>query len=161
MSIMNRAGAVTHELDLVQLFGRFALGVTLLSAVADRFGIWGPHGATNVAWGDFTSFTAYTAAVNSFLPASLAPTLAVVSTIFETLFGIALIVGIFARLTALGTGCLFAVFAIAMSISFGVKRPLDASVFGDCAAAFLLALVPHYRWSLDELFTRMRIKGPA
>ena len=143
-------------LDLVQLLARLAIGVTLLSAVADRFGLWGPHGATNVAWGDFTHFITYTSAVNSFLPASLAPTLAVLSTIFETAFGIALIVGIFTRLTALGSGCLFAAFAIAMSISFGVKRPLDASVFGDCAAAFLLAVMPYYRWSLDQLFARQQ-----
>jgi len=142
--------------DIIQLFARLAVGATLLSAVADRFGLWGPHGATNVAWGDFTHFTAYTAAVNSFLPASLAPTIAVLSTIFETLFGIALIAGLFTRLTAIGSGCLFATFAIAMSISFGAKKPLDFSVFGDCAAAFLLALASHYRWSLDELVARMR-----
>lgn len=155
MPLINQ-GVCVMLLDLIQLFGRLTVGVTLLSAVADRFGIWGPHGATNVSWGDFTHFITYTAAVNSFLPASLAPTLAVFATIFETVFGTALIVGIFTRLTALGSGLLIAAFAIAMSISFGVKRPLDVSVFGDCAAAFLLAVMPHYRWSLDELFPRTR-----
>ena len=45
---------------------RWALGVTLLSAVADRFGLWGPPGAVNIR----PRFVAYTAKVNSFLPAA-------------------------------------------------------------------------------------------
>jgi hypothetical protein len=35
---------------IAPLLLRLALGVTLLSAVADRFGIWGPPGAATVAW---------------------------------------------------------------------------------------------------------------
>jgi hypothetical protein len=50
---------------------RWALGATLLSAVADRFGLWGPPGGTNVSWGDWAHFVAYTAKVNSFLPPPL------------------------------------------------------------------------------------------
>lgn len=34
------------------VFLRLALGATFLTAVADRFGLWGPAGAANVAWGD-------------------------------------------------------------------------------------------------------------
>jgi hypothetical protein len=37
--------------EIVRLFARFALGASFLSAVADRFGLWGPHGAKNVSWG--------------------------------------------------------------------------------------------------------------
>jgi Ion channel len=47
---------------------RWALALTILSAVADRFGIWGPPGAANITWGDWPHFVAYTAKVNSFLP---------------------------------------------------------------------------------------------
>src|SRR5437899_12739196 len=36
------------------------LGASFLSAVADRFGLWGPHGAKNVSWGDFAHFVEYT-----------------------------------------------------------------------------------------------------
>jgi hypothetical protein len=50
---------------------RWALGATLLSAVADRFGLWGPPGGTDVSWGDWAHFVAYTAKVNSFLPPPL------------------------------------------------------------------------------------------
>ena len=48
---------------------RWALGVTLLSAVADRFGLWGLPGVVNISWGNWPRFVAYTAKVNSFLPA--------------------------------------------------------------------------------------------
>jgi hypothetical protein len=51
-----------------RVFARLALGAGFLSAVADRFGIWGPAGATNVAWGDFASFTGYAAKLNPWAP---------------------------------------------------------------------------------------------
>src|SRR5438270_13881861 len=36
--------------EIVRLFARFALGASFLSAVADRFGLWGAYGAKNVSW---------------------------------------------------------------------------------------------------------------
>lgn len=140
--------------DFVQLFGRLAIGTVSLSAVADRFGFWGAHGAQNVDWGDFSHFTMYTAQVNAFLPSALAPTLAVLATIAELSLGIALILGIWTRAAAIGAASLFAIFGTAMTISFGVKKPLDFSVFVDCAAALFLAGVPYYRWSIDALLSR-------
>lgn len=107
-------------------------------------------------WGDFGHFIAYTAHVNSFLPSAWAPALAVLATIAEVCLGIALIFGIWTRAAAVGSAALFAAFGIAMTISFGVKRPLDFSVFTDCAAALLLAAVPSYRWTLDSLFGAAR-----
>jgi uncharacterized membrane protein YphA (DoxX/SURF4 family) len=140
--------------DLAQLFARLAIGVGFLSAVADRFGLWGAPGSSNVAWGSFSHFIAYTASVNSFLPAAWAPSLAIVSTIFETAFGICLVLGMRTRWTATGSGVLLGVFALAMTVSFGVKKPLDLSVFAASAAAFVLATAPRYRWSVDQLFAR-------
>ena len=49
------------------VFLRFALGLSFLSAVADRFGWWGASGQPNVAWGNFASFVAYTGRLNWFL----------------------------------------------------------------------------------------------
>jgi hypothetical protein len=37
--------------DLIQAFARLAVGIGFLSAVGDRFGFWGPHGAANVGLG--------------------------------------------------------------------------------------------------------------
>jgi putative oxidoreductase len=40
---------------------------------------------------------------------------------------------------------------LAMTYSFGIKQPLDYAVFVDCTSALLLATMPRYRWSIDEL----------
>ena len=45
---------------------RWALGVTLLSAVARPVRPGGPPGAGNISWGNWARFVAYTAQVNSF-----------------------------------------------------------------------------------------------
>ena len=137
--------------DLIQAFARLAVGTGFLSAVGDRFGLWGPHGAANVSWGDFAHFTIYTAHVTSFMPSGLAPTLAVLSTIFETLFGVALVLGLFTRAAAIGGACLLAMFAFSMTISLGIKAPLDYSVFGDCAATLPLTQWYRFRWRMDDL----------
>jgi hypothetical protein len=50
------SGRLSLTSRIAQLLLRLALGVTLLSAVADRFGIWGPPGAATVSWGDWTHF---------------------------------------------------------------------------------------------------------
>lgn len=76
------------------------------------------------------------------MPSSLAPTLAVIATAAEGLLGIALILGIFRRPVAIASAVLFALFAGAMTLSFGVKAPLDYSVFVDFAAAFILSVWP-------------------
>ena len=137
--------------DLVQAFARLALGIGFLSAVCDRFGLWGPHGAAHVAWGDFAHFTTYTEQVNSLLPSGIAPALAIVATIFESLFGAALVLGLFTRVAAIGSACMLAIFALSMTVSFGIKAPLDYSVFAASAAALMLAQLPRYRWSIDDL----------
>jgi uncharacterized membrane protein YphA (DoxX/SURF4 family) len=121
-----------------ELYVRIALGASFLSAVADRFGLWGAPGKSNVSWGNFARFTAYVAMVNSFMPARTIPVLAWLATIAETTFGISLILGIYKRAMALGSAILLFLFATAMTISFGIKSPLDYSVFSASAAAFLL-----------------------
>lgn len=120
---------------------RLALAAAFLSSVADRFGLWGAPGKPNVNWGDFAHFTRYVGMVNSFMPARTIPLLAWLATIAETTFGISLILGIYKRTAALGSAILLLLFGIAMGISFGIKAPLDYSVFGASAAAFLLVAI--------------------
>src|SRR5262249_39934953 len=43
------------------LYLRLAVAAGFLTSVSDRFGLWGPPGAPNVAWGGFQQFGAYTA----------------------------------------------------------------------------------------------------
>lgn len=119
------------------LYARVALGVAFLSGIADRFGL---YTGRNVGYGDFAGFEAYTAKVNSFMPASTIPFLAWAATAAEFSLGVALILGIWPRWVALASALLLVLFGTAMAISFGIKSPLDYSVFSASAAAVLLAL---------------------
>jgi putative oxidoreductase len=117
-------------------YARLALGASFLSAVAARFGIWGE----NTGPDSFKHFMEYTAEVNSFMPAFTIPFLAWAATIAETFLGITLILGIWVRFVALAATGLLLLFGTAMAISFGVKSPLDYSVFSASAGALLLAI---------------------
>lgn len=118
------------------LYARIALGSAFLSPVADRFGLWGKH----AGWGNFANFTHYVAQVNSFMPAFTIRFLAWAATAAETILGGLLILGIWPRWVALGAAVLLFLFGAAMAISFGIKSPLDYSVFSASAGALLLSL---------------------
>ena len=136
------------------VFVRLALGISFLSAVADRFCLWGVYGQPNVAWGNYARFVAYTAKLNWFLPAATIPALAIISTVAETLFGLLLVLGWKTRATALLSGVLLTTFALAMTMALGVKAPLDASVFSAAGGALLLATSTNVPLSLDALVRR-------
>ena len=118
------------------LYARIALGAAFLSGIASRFGFYGK----NVGYGNFANFVKYTAEVNSFMPAFTISFLAWSATAAELVLGIALIIGVWPRWATLGSAVLLALFGITMAISFGIKSPLDYSVFSASAAAVLLAL---------------------
>ena len=136
------------------VFLRLALGVSFLSAVADRFGLWGAYGQPNVSWGDYARFLAYTAKLNWYLPASMLPLAAALATAAETLFGLFLVVGWKTRITALLSGILLIVFALAMTVSLGVHAPLSFSVFSAAGGALLLAACEAFPLSLDAWIQR-------
>jgi uncharacterized membrane protein YphA (DoxX/SURF4 family) len=92
-SLNNTYGGSKVLLASSSVFLRFALGFTFLSAVADRFPLWGAFGAPHVAWGTFARFVAYTGTLNWFLPRAVIPTLAIVATCAETLLGVLLVLG--------------------------------------------------------------------
>lgn len=116
-------------------YARIALGAAFLSGIASRFGLWGK----GVGYGDFAHFLQYTAQVNSFMPPATIPFLAWSATAAELGLGVALVLGIFPRWTAWASAVLLLLFGTAMTISFGLKSPLDYSVFSASAAAVLLA----------------------
>jgi uncharacterized membrane protein YphA (DoxX/SURF4 family) len=140
--------------DVCIVFLRLALGSAFLSAVADRFGLWGPFGAPNVGWGDFSHFIIYTQKLTSMMPASSVPALAWIATILEIALGIALIVGWQTRRVAFLSGILLLMFALAMVYGLGIKAPLNYSVFSASAGAFLLACCDKYKLSVDEVSAR-------
>jgi thiosulfate dehydrogenase (quinone) large subunit len=141
-------------LGYVTLYARLALGIAFLSAVADRFGLWGLPGANGVAWGNFENFLTYTASLNPFLPDSLIPVVGWVVTIAETVLGVLLILGFRLREVGIASGLLLLAFAFGVTVGTGFKRALDLSVFAASAAGFLLAVHPQSLFSLDHLLKR-------
>lgn len=126
------------NLRLAQLFLRWSLGLTFLSACADRFGIWGPPGSKYAGWGDWAHFLVYAETLNWFLPTWMQPPVAWLATLAELSFGFALILGVWLREAAYGSAVLLGLFALAMTFSLGIKAPLNYSVFVDAGAAWLL-----------------------
>jgi len=100
--------------------------------------MWGTPGTEGVAWGNWVNFLKYTALLNPWAPQSWILIIGTAATSLEIIFAIALILGICTRFVALGSGLLLLVFALSMTFTFGIKSPLDYSVFSASAAAFLL-----------------------
>lgn len=118
------------------LYARLALGSAFLSAVASRFGLWDRTPGLR----HFANFIQYAAEVNSFLPKAVIPYVAVIATVCETSLGVLLILGLWARWVSLASAALLAMFGTAMAISFGLRSPMDYSVFSASGAAVLLTL---------------------
>jgi uncharacterized membrane protein YphA (DoxX/SURF4 family) len=131
-------------------FLRLALGLSFLSAVADRFGLWGPLGPPNVSWGTFARFVTYTGTLNWFLPEGWIPALAIIATCAEAALGLCLVTGWHIRTAALLSGLLLTLFGVTMAIALGVKAPLDFSVFSAAGGALLLASCTDSRPSADQ-----------
>jgi uncharacterized membrane protein YphA (DoxX/SURF4 family) len=118
------------------LYARVAVGAAFLSAVAGRFGLWDRTLDTK----HFANFLEYAGEVLSFMPQATIPYLACAATLCETSLGILLIVGLWPRWVALASAILLVMFGTAMAISFGLKSPMDYSVYSASGAAVLLAL---------------------
>ena len=131
----NKLRAMNWELAGV-FYTRIALGTAFLSAAAARFGLWDKTFDLK----HFANFIRYTAEVNSFMPTAIIPFLAWAATVAETSFGILLVLGLWPRWVSLASAILLVMFGTAMAISFGVKSPMDYSVFSASGAAVLLAL---------------------
>lgn len=125
--------------DFIGWFLRISLASGFLSAVGDRFGLWGTVGKANVAWGNWNNFLEYVATLNGFVPVSFITPLGWTATIAEIVIAIGLLIGWKLRWFSIAAGVLLLMFAIAMTFATGVKSALDASVFAASAGAFLLA----------------------
>src|SRR4029434_3393062 len=119
------------------LYVRLALGITLLTAVTDRFGLWGPPGTSNVAWGNFDNFLAYAATLNPYLPTAWIPTVGWGGTLAGVVWCLAPLVGFQTRRVAVVSGLMLLAYALGMIMGFGIKAPLSYSVFSASAGALL------------------------
>jgi putative oxidoreductase len=131
--------------DYAAFLLRIALGAGFMSAVSSRLGLLGSYSS---GW---ESFLAYAEKVNSFAPKNCIATIAITATIAESVLAVLLLVGYQTRFALVGAAILTLLFALAMTYSFGVKDPLDYSVFAFSMGAFLLATMENYKWSLDEI----------
>lgn len=118
---------------------RVLISAEFLLSVADRLGVFGGPGSASVEWGDFGHFVSYTARVAAFLPAGLAPVLAVAATVAEIGLGVALLLGVWLRWSALATAGMLASYAGCMAISLPAAEHFHYSVFLLCAVMLAVA----------------------
>jgi len=103
---------------------RFALGAGLISAVADRLGLWGAPGSSSVTWGNMANFETYTKKLAPWCPGVILPTLAWGVTIAELVLGLLQIVGLWRKPTAVLAALLTLSFALSMAVVLGPHEPL-------------------------------------
>ncbi|WP_211241083.1 hypothetical protein [Pseudonocardia spinosispora] len=140
----------------VTVFARLALAAGFLSAVADRFGLWGPPGTGSVGWGDFATYTAYAHSLSPYIPDGLQGATAWAATIAESTIGLALLAGVLVRWSALAATGLLLGFAMSMGLFLGWTAPFSYSVFAAAAASLLVAIAPvnTFALSVDQIFSR-------
>lgn len=129
-------------LSVAALFVRLALAASFLSALADRFGLWGDIGTGEVAWGNFENFVTYTGILLWYLPENLVLISAWLATALELILAVGLIFNVATRYVAGFSSALLLLFAISMTIATGREGPLSYSVWTASAAALLLASLP-------------------
>lgn len=125
---------------------RVLIGLNFGLAVCDRFGLFGRYGSPGVSWGDFGHFVVYTHQVNSFLPASFAPFLAVAATVCEIVLCVTLVCGIATRIACIGAALLLLTYAVTMTFSLGFTSQLYYAVLELCAGAWFLSTIAGRQW---------------
>lgn len=153
--IAHRADAVATDRRAwaaATVFARLGLAAGFLSAVADRFGLWGARGTGNVAWGEYDNFVAYTHDLAPYASGAFFDVLAATATAAETILGLALLFGLAVRYCAWASAGLLLTFGLSMFIFAGPQAPLMFSVFAAAGAGLLLALAPvgSYAMSVDR-----------
>lgn len=134
----------------VQLFVRIAIATAFLSAVADRLGFWGVPGSPNASWGNWEHFLIYSNKLNFYVPPEVGESLAIIATVLEVVFAFLLLIGYKTKLVSFASGMLLALFAVSMTMAFGIKSTFTYSVWIGASACFLLGTLNEYYYSLDN-----------
>jgi hypothetical protein len=133
---------------------RVFIGIAFVGAVCDRLGFFGGPGTPGVSWGNFKNFTDYTGQVNSFLPTTLIPAIAVIETVIEGLLGLAMLLGVGLRFTVWASAVLLCLLGTAMTISFGFSSTFPFAVFVLAAGALVMTGTDCSVMGLDALVAR-------
>jgi hypothetical protein len=139
-----------------QGFLRLSLALGFILPVLDRLGYFGPAGTPTVAWGDWSSFIAYTNVLMPYIDKSLAAFFGLTATIAELLFAILLLVGYKIRYVGIGSFLLTLIFATSMMLFLGIRAPFNYSVFVVSFASLLLASQERFPYSLDNYFKSIK-----
>lgn len=142
-----------NSFKIPQLLLRLALGIGFLVTVSDRLGILGPMGPgnKNIEWGNWNNFITYTGTLMPFLDWPVVEIMGGIATFAEAIIGILLITGFKTRVAAIASCGLTLIFALSMTLFLGIKAPINFAVFPVCTASLLLATIPVYNWSIDNL----------
>lgn len=140
---------------------RLALAAGFLSAVADRFGLWGAAGTGDVAWGNYDAYLAYVHDLAPYLSDTLVDVAGAAATAIEAALGLTLLLGVRLRLSAWASAAVLLGFALSMFFFSDFEAPLNNSVFSAAAAVTLLALAPAdgLPLTLDHLMTSRHGEG--
>ena len=132
----------------IKLFLRLAVSTAMLSAVADRFGLWA---AKISVWGNMDNFLRHTQSILPYFPTSLANAGGSIVTILEIAFSVCLLLGFKTELVAKLSGALIACFGLAMFTSMGLKATFDYSVWNAVGACFAISCLKEKHWEIDSV----------
>jgi uncharacterized membrane protein YphA (DoxX/SURF4 family) len=124
---------------VVRVALRVSLAAAFLSAVADRFGWWGPFGQGN--WGSMGAFADYAHQLVPFASGWLLTVIVWAATAAEATLGVLLLTGWRPKLVGAATCLVLTVFGTAMAVSLGMESPLNYSVFSAASAAAAYAIL--------------------
>ena len=132
----------------IKLFLRLAVSTAMLSAVADRFGLWP---AKISVWGNMDNFLRHTQSLLPYFPTSLANAGGWIATLLEMVFSVCQLLGFRTELVAKLSGVLIACFGLAMFTSMGLKATLDFSVWNAVGACFAISCMKEKHWEIDNV----------
>jgi uncharacterized membrane protein YphA (DoxX/SURF4 family) len=132
---------VSDPTRVVKIALRLSLAAAFLSAVADRFGWWGPYGQGNVGWGNMSRVADYTHLLVPFASGWLLTVLAWTTTATEIALGLLLLTGLWPKLVGAACCLVLITYGIAMAVSLGIESPLSFSVFSAASAGAAYAVL--------------------
>ena len=127
------------SIRIVRVALRLSLAAAFLSAIADRFGWWGPFGQSN--WGSMDRFVEYAHQLVPFASGWVLTVIVWGTTATEATLGVLLLTGWHPKLVGAASCVVLIVFGTAMAVSLGVESPLSYSVFSAASAAAAYAVL--------------------
>lgn len=145
LNLPTLADGFPRALRIAGLLLAVLLALTLIGAVADRFGLFGPPRGSGVSWGSWPAFVDYTATLLPGPLAALALPAAVAATALEVALGVLLLTGWQRRSVGKALAGLFGVYLLAMLVMLGVGDVVRHGPPMLIGGALLLSATPTWR----------------